>query len=503
MLAKFAKFVLPLLAIAALLLAGIATAAPHGKGGTARIAPVFPGCGWPIESTPSLANEEGPDPNATYWTTPFLNDGTVRSLTIKGTYPTARFMSFVVYNYLGDDFSVTTGGKSVESAIADYKIRPDAGSVNPWQVESAGKRSTDYTVRLRRGVTPGLQQRLNAIPLVDTSNPQPSAVQPALAPEDVGFLTMRTYIPSGGNKTVVLPTIIVNHVVKSHGRRRIAHTALPTCNSERIGRAVNAAKKLKEIIKKINGESVYATVTPCAVEGEPRYSNGCAKPLEWTQASTNQIGALFPNPSNAYISTYFYPSPGTVVVTRGKMPTTPRTAGTGTLGDSIGATPVNWTVSPLPYQLRYWSVNNYLVKEPYPVVTQGAGPNRTYGGTADYQTAVNSNEQYVVVSSLPENKPSEASLAANSATWIAMQGDQPSVPETQWMRNMMGEDFPYSIQQIPHASLPTEYVPASVVKEAMGPYTPESAQCPVATFEAGGAAACFAANNPATGPTGS
>jgi hypothetical protein len=354
-------------------------------------------------------------------------------------------------------------------------------------------------VRLRRGVTPGLQQRINAIPLVDTGNVEATAVQPALAPAHVGFLTMRTYIPSGGNKTVQLPTVIVNHVVRSDGTRRIAHTALPTCNPERIGRAVNAVKTLKKIIAKIKGEATYETVTPCAVGGTPRYTNGCGKPLEWDQASTDQIGGLFPNPSNAYISMYFYPSPGTVVVTRGLMPTTPRTAGSGSLGDSIGATPVNWTASPLPYQLRYWSVNNYLVKEPYPVVTEGAGPNRRYGGTADYQTAVNSSGQYTVVSSLPENRPSEASLAASSATWIPMQGDQPGVAETQWMRNMMGEDFAYSIQQIPHAAEPTEYVPASVVAKAMGPYYPESAQCSVATFEAGGAAACFAANAPATG----
>jgi hypothetical protein len=500
---KLVKITLSLLALVALLLAGIAAAAPSKSHRTARIVPVFPHCGWPVESTPSLANEEGPDPNATYWTTPFENNGTVRSLTIKGTYPTARFMSFVAYNYLGDDFTATTDGKTVESAIADYKIAPDPGSVNPWQVNSVptGK-STNFTVRLRRGVTPGLQQRLNEIPLVDPNHPEPTTVQPALAPEDVGFLTMRTYIPSGGNKTVKLPTVIVNHVVERHGKRRIAHTALPTCNAERLAHAVKAKKDLKKIIAKIKGEATATTqVTPCAVEGVPRYSNGCGKPLEWEQASTDQIGGLFPNPSNAYISMYFYPSPGTVVVTRGLMPTTPLAAGSGSLGDSIGATPVNWTASPLPYQLRYWSVNNYLIKEPYPVVTQGAGPNRTYGGTADYQTAINSNGQYTVVSSLPADKPSEASLGANSATWIAMQGDQPGIAETQWMRNMMGENFAYSIQQVPKAPLPTEYVPASVVAQAMGPYYPASAQCQVATFEAGGASACFAANSPATGPS--
>jgi hypothetical protein len=499
---RFLQSILCLLGVGSLSLAAVATAAPgnHGREGGARVAPIFPGCAWPVESTPALANEAGPDPNATYWTTPFKIGSSFRSVTIRGTYPTARFMSFAVYNNGGDDFTEMIDGKSVESGIADYQIAPDRGSVNPWQVGSvpAGK-STSFTVRLRRQVTPGLQKRFNEIPMVDTGTVE----QTPIAPSDVGFLTMRTYIPSGGNTTVKLPKVFINKVVKHHGARKIAHIPLPTCNAVRIARAVKASKALKRVFAKVKGEAAPTTpVTPCTVNGLPRYSNGCARPLEWIQSSSEQIGALFPNPSNAYISTYFYPSPGTVMVTRGLMPATPRTAGSGTLGDSIGATPVNWLASPLPYQLRYWSVNNYLVKEPYPVVTEGVGPNRRYGGTADYQTAVNSSGYYTVVSSLPDDKPSEASLAANSATWIPMQGDQPAVAETQWMRNMMGEDFANSVQQIPHATSPTEYVPSPVLAQAMGSYYPTSVQCPVSVFQTEGVSGCFSANSPVTGSSG-
>jgi hypothetical protein len=489
------------LAVGALFLALFIAAAPARSGGKGRVAPVFPFCGWPVESTPALANEAGPDPNATYWTTPFKTDPSFRSVTIKGTYPTARFSSFVVYNDGGDDFTETVDGKSVTSAIPDYEIAPDRGSLNPWQVEEVPQgRRTNFTVRLRRHVTLAEQRRLNAIPMVDTGTVE----QQPIAPSDTGFVTFRTYIPSGGNRTVKLPAVIVNRRVKRtvRGSTKVGwtHTKLPTCNATRIAHASKLSKRLKKILERIDGTSQPETVvTPCTVEGQPRYSNGCAKPLEWSQASSEQIGALFPNPSNAYISMYFHPSPGTVVVTRGLMPATPRSAGSGELGNSIGAVPVDWTVSPLPYQLRYWSVNNYLVKEPYPVVTEGAGPNRSYGGTADYQTAVDAGGYYTVVSSLPADKPSTASLSAGSATWIPMQGDQPSVAETQWMRNMMGS-FPYAIQNIPHAASDTEYVPSSVVAEAMGPYYPTSAQCPVAVFEAQGASGCFAASSPATEP---
>ncbi|MBS1877929.1 MAG: hypothetical protein JST31_00295 [Actinobacteria bacterium] len=450
-----------------------------------------------------MANVAGPDPNATYWTTPFKTDRPFRSLTIRGTYPEARNISFVVYNSSGGDFTEKVRGKTVGSALTDYEIAPDRGSVNPWQVDSVPPgRGMNFTVRIRRGVTAGEQKRLNAIPMVDT---EPVEQNP-IAPEDVGFVTFRTYVPSGGNKTVKLPTVIVNRTVERHGRHsrpRVAHIQLPTCNSARIAHAAKVSGALKQIAAKVKGEAVPTTpVTPCTVDGQPRYSNGCAKPLEWSQSSSDQVGALFPDPSNAYISMYFYPSPGTVVVTRGLMPTTPRAAGSGELGNSIGATPVDWTAAPLPYQLRYWSVNNYLLKEPYPVVTEGVGPNRRYGGTADYQTAVDANGYYTVVSSLPGDKPSSASLAANSATWIPMQGDQPSVAESQWMRNMMGESFQYAIQQIPHAASPTEYIPSSVVAQVMGPYYPTSAQCPVSVFEAQGTGGCLAVSSPATGPTG-
>ena len=378
--------------LASLVGACFLTQAASAGSSSPKLAPAFPFCAWPIESTPSLANEAGPDPNATYWTMPYMTDSSVTSVTIKGTYPTARFSSFVVYNNGGDDFTETVNGKSIESAIPDYQIVPDPGSVNPWQVDSvpAGRR-TSFTVRLQRNVTLAQQRRRNVIPMVDTG----TVVAP-IAPSTVGFVTFRTYIPAGGNTTVKLPTAVINHTVNG----RAVHTTLPTCNATRIARATKLSKVLKAVIGKINGTTPPATVvTPCDVNGQPRYTNGCAPPLQWIQASSAQIGALFPNPSNAYISMYFYPAPRTVVVTRGLMPGTPNDVGTGQPGDSIGAVPVNWTASPLGYQLRYWSVNNYVVKEPYPVVTEGAGANRTYGGTADYQTATDANGSYTVVSS--------------------------------------------------------------------------------------------------------
>ena len=83
--------------------ADAAPAPESGDGGvytavTAAAQPrAFPGCSWPLETTPSKVNVAAPDPYATYWTTPFIA-GAGNSLTIRGSFPTSRFMSFTVYN---------------------------------------------------------------------------------------------------------------------------------------------------------------------------------------------------------------------------------------------------------------------------------------------------------------------------------------------------------------------------------------------------------------------
>ena len=57
-----------------------------------QVTPALPGCAWPVETTPTTSNVAAPDPFATYWTTPFLaSPGD--SITIRGSYPTSRFIS--------------------------------------------------------------------------------------------------------------------------------------------------------------------------------------------------------------------------------------------------------------------------------------------------------------------------------------------------------------------------------------------------------------------------
>ena len=67
-------------------------------GASAAAAQGLPVCSWPIETTGTgPSNIAYPDTNATYWTMPF-DASRWQALIIKGTYPEARFMSFVTYD---------------------------------------------------------------------------------------------------------------------------------------------------------------------------------------------------------------------------------------------------------------------------------------------------------------------------------------------------------------------------------------------------------------------
>ncbi len=212
-----------ILAAAALTLALGSPAWAAGRAGAGPA--VFPGCSWPVETTPTKANVAAPDSFATYWTTPFLA-GPGDAVTIRGSFPTSRFMSFVVYNDSFQDFTNVVGGKNVPSDLSDYQIRPDPGSNNPWRTSSAGQRQ-NFTVRIRPTVTAAQRRAANAIPMIDQNAPADPQGPPGL-----GYVILRAYIPSGGNTTVRLPALTVTH----DGRT----ATLPQCASA-AGRSGPAA----------------------------------------------------------------------------------------------------------------------------------------------------------------------------------------------------------------------------------------------------------------------
>jgi hypothetical protein len=433
-----------------------------GAGGQAtQVPPVFPGCAWPIETTPATANVAAPDPFATYWTTPFLarpHD----SITIRGTYPTSRFMSFAVYNDSFQLFTNTVRGKSVLSDLSDYQITADRGSRNPWRSGRVGRRVA-FTVRLRPRVTAAQQHSHNAIPMIDQNPPASPSGPPGL-----GYVIFRTYIPAGGNMTVQLPAITVTH----NGRS----TTLPPCTRQ----PGSPGKK-----------PVVATTIPAAARTLASAGTTGVPSLQYFGPSAASQAGLFPNPVNAYLLMEFTPRKGYVVVTHGKAPTSPTRAGHGVPGNSVGAYPAPW-IKP-KFQVRYWSIANYLNMQPYPVVEVGRGSRALFGGTADYLTTLR-NGYYTVVSSLPADKPSPTSLKASAATWIPTSAAHPAAPEFQLLRNMLSQQplYPEGFTFIPPPPSPSDIIPPATVQQHMGAYYPQTAQCTVQTFETSGWTGCLA-----------
>jgi hypothetical protein len=351
---------------------------------------------------------------------------------------------------------------------------PDPGSLNPWRTDKTGKRSW-FTIRITPLVTTAEQRSDNTIPMIDQNPP----VGPK-GPQGIGYVIFRTYIPSGGNTTVRLPTMTI-----THNRHR---TTLPQCSRSALAtqKRLPALARVLSVLNTRSSGSTSSTPAACP--------SGCAEPeRQYFGPSADEKSGLFTNPVNGYIAMNFTPLAGYVVVTHGKAPSSPVRAGRGKPGDSIGAHPVPW-LKPA-FQVRYWSISNYVDTPPDPVVKIGRGSKAIFGGTPDYLTPLK-NGYYTVVSSLPADKPTASSLRASAATWIPMSPSHPSTPEFQLLRNMLSQEslYPEGFVFITPPASPSAIITPATVQQQMGAYYPQTAECTVQTFESGGWTGCLAAS---------
>jgi hypothetical protein len=454
-----------------------ATAATADTAGTLTPS-AFPGCAWPVESAPATGNGAAPDPFATYWLTPFLATSG-DSVTIRGAFPTSRFMSFAVYNDSFQLFTNQVHGKSVPSDLSDYQITPDQGTTNPWRTGHMRK-GQRFTIRLLPVATAAQRRSENAIPMIDQHPPATPS-----GPAGVGYVVFRAYVAANGDAAVRLPTITVTRGGRS--------TTLPQCRPGSSSRPTTTGSVS-------TGSVSTGSVSTAVLDGlrddgvAMSCATRCAAPdLQYFAPSADSEAGLFPNPVSGYLEMAFTPKPGYVVVTHGRAPTSPDLTGNGAPGDSIGASPVSW-LNPA-FQVRSWSISNYLDMQPYPVVEVGQGSAAQVGATPDYLTTLQGG-YYTVVSSLPSAKPSAASLKAHAATWIPMSASHAATPEFQLLRNLLPQQssYPEGFAFISPPANPSKIIGPAAVRRQMGAYYPQTAQCTVAAFEAGGWAGCLAAS---------
>ena len=267
-------------------------------------AQLLPPCSWPLKTDGTgITNVAYPDTNATYWTMPF--DATRwKSIVITGTYPRARFFSFV--SYVANGSVVSDNG-----SLIDKDINPDSGNSNPFRRGAIEGEPGQYTVTASRSAPP--DGGSNFLQLGATK---------------LAWIIYRIYVPNEGlgeKGGVPLPSVAV---VGEDGR---SHD-VPPCPARNDSPATVAP--------------MVSAVTPAACQPTPLVS--------WIPKNT---GGYFPNPANKYIAVPgLCFQPDRIVVIRGKGAVFPNTYNGGPIWEPKGI------------KMRYWSMCNNKQRTPYPVV---------------------------------------------------------------------------------------------------------------------------------------
>ncbi len=402
-------------------------------------------CAWPIEFSPEgYGNMVLPETFARDFVIPF--DTTSETMTIRGTYPDARYFSFVIYQ---DE--TPTG---IAGALYDAQIAPDAGSVNPF-------------VRPETGTSRSSRPPAGGKYTVVISRTKPSSGNTiGVGASHFVWVFLRIYVPSADRSLsgqsltggVPLPTIVV-------GKGDVSHE-LPACSPVNDLRDLNAyLQKVYQGVAALQGN-----------EGTP------SSDRLWFAPPAVPPPRLMPNPDNKYLATL--PGDyqrGRIIVIHGKAPGTPATYdGSPVWQPARGFRTID---------MRYWSLCNNNLAVPIPVVYC----------TADL-TAKLEGGYYTIVISDDLLRPDWLPPHVNWLPW----GDN-HYPKLVFFRNLLSApDFPFSVQKaienpdctftfslpnIPHSD--DTITAGQCVQRAMGDYYPVAAWCDKSTFMHGGWQACL------------
>lgn len=122
------------------------------------------------------------------------------------------------------------------------------------------------------------------------------------------------------------------------------------------------------------------------------------------------------------------------------------------------------------------------------MVTVEEGHQTVLGCAPDLATAQDENGVYTYVVSHVRDRPSDAALAAGSVTWLPFSDTQPYARHLMTLRNMLGADFPQSVQNCAAGS---DLASIAACRASMAEYYPQVAECRAWTFGRGGVADCF------------
>jgi hypothetical protein len=412
-----------------------ASAARRGRSGAASgangrspgaVASQPTGCAWGVRTTPYTKNVAFPDTNAVYWTTSFRYEpGLI--ITIEGDFPSARYMSFNVYNTAGASVSTRDPADPstiIKSSLADFKIEPVTPGTNPFRLGFNGGVGR-YAVTVIEHPSVAIA---NSLPLTD---------QPPPPVGTTGTVILRAYLPS---RAVPLPTF-----------------------STRVGSGPVTIRR--------PCTSFSTDPAPAIVDATSCTGVGCTDELRFRLASSDS--SFYPNADSAYVlARVAVPARGFVVVVRGKAPTSPD-----------GTLPTVW---PTPqYNVRYWSMCNNVQTDPYPVVINIVGTTPDPGCRTNVDSKL-LDGQYTYVVGREDQRAAIEALPWPGITFIPFSTRYAKNTHTLILRNMVPADsFSESITKLSTGVLPEQ------VGIAMGAYYPRGAVCAITTLQQSGPNGCL------------
>jgi hypothetical protein len=419
-----------------------------------------------------VGNYAGPDTNVAYYYTRFqLPAGA--TVTLHGQFPHARFFSLTTY--------VTKAGVSgfPSTSIRDEQIAPDPGSVNPFLPgESRKAKHRSYTVTVSGQSTP--------------ESPAPNTLyagQEGKTGETQQVeMVMRIYRPdkkleSNGGVPLAAPTFNPEAGEPVSEEAAVCSDLSDVSGLENLptsSQGVPAATYVH--LRELAPAPHPATTTPTWERffntqrlAAPFY-RGAGEPFESMIAKlpTNITGGFYSTPSNAYITAYVDRDIGpaaeghNILVLHAKMPTHPTTYRGDKIDNSAGT------------QVRYISLC---------ALGSIANPPLLPANSAclfDQEIPTNSNGEYTIVVSLPQDRPRNAKPGCGVA-WMdwGTAGDgqgRPSLDLLVMRQQLAAPTFEESIE---HITTP------ETEKEVMGAYYPMSTYMTKQQFEGG---KCWSAN---------
>jgi hypothetical protein len=411
-------------------------------------------CFWargPVSGDPYI-NIAYPDAATYYWAAVFTVPPGAK-LALEGKFPRSRYMSFISYD---------EAGRPIES-VADYLIRPQAGSTNPF-LPNADRATTarDYSIEVVDSRPPANQPvGMNAVGQPGATRDQLNTPRYGNAPGQQAILYRIYAADKGTDETagaglpVPLLTMADGKIVKGAEACQALRTRQPlqldaaamAVPMDKYYELLAAAAKFSPVFPATNPPTWYQQLDRDALYGI--YTGTPPK-----ADARKSEGGFYPNLDNQYIRTILNRKLGKVFVLRGKAPTTPKTLnGDAKMGSG---------------DLRYWSFCS----------NQGFANTRVNDCVHDENVPVGPDGYYTIVVSRKADRPRNA-IAQCGIAWLPMADDGDGAVDNDvtvlQLRHMLGtSDFRNAVQAISSHD--------NIAKD-MGDYFPRGRYLTVSSFE--------------------